>query len=116
MSVVAKGLEGIIANESKLSKVEGLEGKLSYLGYTIDDLVEHASFEEVIYLLHRGKLPNKSELAELTETLRSQRSLPEGVVEFLEALPKTRARWTSSARVSPCSVSSILEKITRTAR
>ncbi len=61
MSVVAKGLEGIIANESKLSKVEGLEGKLSYLGYTIDDLVEHATFEEVVYLLHRGKLPNKSE-------------------------------------------------------
>ena len=88
MSVVAKGLEGIIANESKLSKVEGLEGKLSYLGYTIDDLVEHASFEEVVYLLHRGKLPNKSELAELTETLRSQRSLPEGVVEFLKSAPK----------------------------
>ena len=88
MSVVAKGLEGIIANESKLSKVEGLEGKLSYLGYTIDDLVEHASFEEVVYLLHRGKLPNKSELAELTETLRAQRSLPEGVVEFLKNAPK----------------------------
>ena len=31
MSVVAKGLEGIIANESKLSKVEGLEGKLTLM-------------------------------------------------------------------------------------
>lgn len=59
MSVVAKGLEGIIANESKLSKVEGLEGKLSYLGYTIDDLVEHSNFEEVVFLLHRGSFPPK---------------------------------------------------------
>ena len=48
MALAAKGLEGIIANESKLSNVQGLEGKLSYLGYTIDDLVEHTSFEEVI--------------------------------------------------------------------
>lgn len=85
---VAKGLEGIVANESKLSKVEGHEGKLSYLGYTIDDLVEHATFEEVLYLLHRGKLPNQSELTQLTETLRSQRSLPEGVVQFLKTAPK----------------------------
>ncbi|MFT4638448.1 MAG: citrate synthase [Verrucomicrobiales bacterium] len=88
MSVVAKGLEGIIANESKLSKVEGLEGKLSYLGYTIDDLVENATFEEVLYLLHRGKLPNKSELAELTGSLRAQRSLPQGVIDFLTSAPK----------------------------
>ncbi len=88
MSVVAKGLEGIIANESKLSKVEGLEGKLSYLGYTIDDLVEHSNFEEVVFLLHRGKLPTEKELAELTDTLRAQRSLPDGVIAFLKSAPK----------------------------
>ena len=88
MPNVARGLEGIVANESNLSKVEGLEGKLSYLGYTIDDLVEHSSFEEVIYLLHRGKLPTRSELNELTQTLRAQRSLPEGVIQFLTSAPK----------------------------
>ncbi len=87
MSVVAKGLEGIVANESKLSKVEGLEGKLSYLGYTIDDLVNNATFEEVIHLLHRGKLPNASELETLTNTLRELRSLPDGVIDFLTNAP-----------------------------
>ncbi len=88
MSVVAKGLEGIVANESKLSKVEGLEGKLSYLGLTIDDLVEHSTFEEVTHLLHRGKLPTESELESFTQTLRAQRSLPSGVIEFLQSAPK----------------------------
>ena len=88
MSVVAKGLEGIVANESKLSKVEGLEGKLSYLGYTIDDLVNNATFEEVVHLLHRGKLPNAAELETLTKTLREQRSLPDGVIAFLANAPK----------------------------
>ena len=47
MALAAKGLEGIIANESKLSNVQGLEGKLSYLGYTIDDLVEHTLLKKL---------------------------------------------------------------------
>ena len=88
MALVAKGLEGIVANESKLSNVQGSEGNLSYLGYTIDDLVENTSFEEVLYLLHRGQLPNRAELEELTSTLRANRSLPQGIIDFLKASPK----------------------------
>ena len=88
MSDYAKGLEGVIANESGLSKVEGLEGKLSYLGYSIDDLVEHTSFEEVTHLLHRGKLPNKAELTALESELRNDRDLPDGVVDYLKNAPK----------------------------
>ncbi|MDG2124491.1 MAG: citrate/2-methylcitrate synthase, partial [Verrucomicrobiales bacterium] len=87
MAVVAKGLEGIVANSSRLSEVNGAEGKLMYLGYSIDDLVEQCTFEEVVHLLHRGKLPNAAELAGLTETLRGQRSLPDGVIEFLKSAP-----------------------------
>jgi len=87
MSDYAKGLEGVIANESALSKVEGLEGKLSYLGYDIDDLVEHCNFEEVTYLLHRGKLPNASELAEFEQKLREDREVPQAVIEYLKSLP-----------------------------
>ena len=88
MSDYAKGLEGVVANESALSKVEGQEGRLSYLGYSIDDLVEHTSFEEVTHLLHRGKLPNAEELTALEQELRNDRDLPAGVVEFLKAAPK----------------------------
>ena len=92
MALAAKGLEGIIANESKLSNVQGLEGKLSYLGYTIDDLVEHTSFEEVIYLLHNGKLPNQSELENLTASLKSNRNLPDGIIDFL--------KWSKNKNIS----------------
>jgi citrate synthase len=87
MAVAAKGLEGIIANESKLSNVVGSEGNLSYLGYTIDELVGATTFEEVVHLLHRGKLPNPSELEALTTTLRSHRNLPEGIINFLKSAP-----------------------------
>ncbi len=86
--VVARGLEGIIANESKLSDVQGREGKLYYLGYPIDDLVENTTFEEIIHLLHVHKLPTRAELDRLTRTLRAQRSLPRGVIDFLTGAPK----------------------------
>lgn len=84
----AKGLEGVIANESKLSDVQGQAGVLRYLGYNIDDLAEKTTFEEVVHLLHMGRLPNRAELEKLTATLRSHRSLPQGVVDFVKGAPK----------------------------
>jgi citrate synthase len=88
MAVIAKGLEGIIANESALSLVDGKNGILIYRGYHIDDLVAHTTFEEVMYLLHRGKLPNQAELDGFTTTLREKRELPQGVIDFLKSAPK----------------------------
>lgn len=88
MSDYAKGLEGVIANESKLSNVEGLEGRLSYLGYHIDDLVESCCYEEVVFLLHRGKLPNQAELDTFKKELAGQRAIPDGVIAFLKSAPK----------------------------
>ena len=81
--LVAKGLEGVVANESRLSQVDGEKGTLCYLGYTIDDLVAHCSFEEVMFLLFKSKLPNQTELDSFTKQLRAQRELPEVVVKFL---------------------------------
>jgi citrate synthase len=88
--VVHRGLEGVYANESKLSDVQGDDGKLYYLGYNIDDLVEApVTFEEVIYLLHKHKLPTRSELEAVEAKLRARRSLPQGIIDFLTAAPKT---------------------------
>ena len=89
MPVTAKGLEGIVANSTRLSDVQGLEGKLIYVGYDIGELAGKASFEEVIHLLWHGHLPNKKELFDLTQNLRSRRELPLGVVRFLTRAPKT---------------------------
>ncbi|MEO0447801.1 MAG: citrate/2-methylcitrate synthase [Verrucomicrobiota bacterium] len=86
--IIARGLEGIIANESGLSDVQGQDGRLFYRGYTIDDLVENTSFEEVIHLLHRGALPTQGQLDDLRQELRSLRTLPEGILSFLREAPK----------------------------
>ena len=88
MSVIAKGLEGIVANSTRLSDVLGQEGTLIYAGYNINELAGKVSYEEIVYLLWYGHLPNAQQLAELTESLRSQRDLPEGVITFLKTAPK----------------------------
>lgn len=88
MPVIAKGLEGIVANSTRLSDVLGQEGILIYSGYNINELAGKATYEEIVYLLYHGHLPNARELAELKESLASQRELPDGVVNFLKNAPK----------------------------
>ena len=56
------GLEGIVATQSDICFIDGEVGILSYQGFNIHTLAEHATFEEVIYLLWHGQLPKQSEL------------------------------------------------------
>jgi 2-methylcitrate synthase len=87
MPVIAKGLEGIIANSTSLSDVLGKEGVLIYAGYDINELAGKATYEEIVYLLWHGALPNRPELDELKAKLRNERELPRGVVDFIKSTP-----------------------------
>jgi citrate synthase len=87
MPLVAKGLEGIVANTTAISDVRGDIGQLIYAGYDINELAGRVTFEEVIHLLWHGELPNTAQLEALTSKLRAQRSLPEAVVAFLKTVP-----------------------------
>jgi citrate synthase len=88
MSVISKGLEGVVATDTQLGDVRGQEGQLIYCGYDINELAGKASFEEVIYLLWHNKLPSRSELAELKKQLAAERQLPDQVIEFLRTSPR----------------------------
>lgn len=88
MAVVSKGLEGIVAAETRLGEVKGAEGILFYCGYDINELAGKVSYEEVVYLLFYQKLPNRAELDKLTTALRAERELPQGVIDYLLAAPK----------------------------
>ncbi|VVM06525.1 2-methylcitrate synthase [Methylacidimicrobium cyclopophantes] len=83
------GLAGITAGETALSTVgkEGLD--LTYRGYSIRDLAEGASFEEVVYLLLYGILPSRTELDRYKNLLLSLRDLPAALKTVLEQLPPT---------------------------
>ena len=84
----AKGLEGVVAAETRLSDVQGEAGELIYCGYNIHELAGNVSYEEVVHLLHENRLPNAQELAALKKTLAAERHLPEPVVAMLRSFPK----------------------------
>jgi citrate synthase len=84
----SKGLDGIIAAQTRLSDVRGEAGELIYAGYDINELAGKVTFEEVIHLLHWNHLPNRKELAELHATLAAERELPKGVVDILRLVPR----------------------------
>jgi citrate synthase len=85
------GLRNIAVADTKISSIDGENGKLIYRGYEILDLVNHSTFEETAYLLLFGELPRKRDLADFSHQLSESRSLPEPVVKNLMTRPK-RAR------------------------
>ena len=82
------GLRGQVAGETALCTVGKTGTGLTYRGYDITDLADNAQFEEVAYLLLRGKLPNQAELDAYKTKLKSLRNLPESLKLVLEQIPK----------------------------
>ncbi|OGK80310.1 MAG: citrate synthase [Candidatus Rokubacteria bacterium RBG_16_73_20] len=84
------GLEDVVVSTSDICLIDGNEGRLVYRGYDVDELVEHSSFEEVVYLLWHGGLPTRKELVAHTRALAStaNRRLPPKLLAILRALPR----------------------------
>lgn len=81
---INKGLAGIVAFSTTKSFIDGQSGDLIYAGYHIDTLAENATFEEVCFLLWNDRLPNQDELDELHRKLRSERNLPQPVLNYIK--------------------------------
>jgi citrate synthase len=106
-SAYIPGLEGIVASQTAISMVDGANGRLVYQGYVIADLAENMSFEEVAFLLWKGRLPTRAELDALALELASSRALTQAATITLNArCPGTRTPWTSSGASFPCRGSS----------
>lgn len=96
-----KGLRETVAADTRISDIDGTTGRLWYVGYTIEDLAEHATFEEVVYLLHHLRLPTAGELRDLEAFLVAARE-PSG---FLAGLMPTFAAQASPMSMLRTSVS-----------
>lgn len=83
----AKGLAGVTAADTTLSRVEGQKGELIYRGYNIEDLGAKASFEEVVYLLWNGDLPTAGQLNAFKAALVSKRALPSAILRTMAEFP-----------------------------
>ena len=87
-SAVATGLRGVVAASSSIGDVNGEKGELIYQGLNIHDLATKSTFEEVVFLLWNGRLPNRAELDDLKKNLASSYEIPEWVRGPIEYFPK----------------------------
>lgn len=84
---IKKGLAGVIADETAVSKVNPETNSLLYRGYPVQELAATQPFEAVAYLLWHGELPTEAELEELRATERQHRALAPEVKDAIDRLP-----------------------------
>jgi citrate synthase len=84
----AAGLRGVVAATSSIGDVDGEQGILIYEGYDIHDLARNSTFEEIVFLLWHGRLPQRAELDELKASLSQCYELPAELLELMRAFPR----------------------------
>jgi citrate synthase len=83
----ARGLENVVVASTRLSAIDGNAGRLSYAGYSIGDLAEQATFEEIVYLLWHGELPSAPQLDALKARLATERVLSAEELALVRGIP-----------------------------
>ena len=102
---VHSGLEGIVAEATRLSKVDGLAGRLTIAGYEVEELAPQAEFEQVAYLLWYGQLPSAQELSHLKSDLSARRRLPSATWALLREAAKSSAPAMDVLRMAAATLS-----------
>ena len=95
---IDKGLEGVVACTTRISSI--IDATLTYRGYTIEDLAENSTFEEVVFLLWNDRQPTKAELEKLRKDLGNAMTLSPSFVEAIKNLPTKNVHpmsWLRSA-------------------
>jgi citrate synthase/2-methylcitrate synthase len=86
---IRKGLAGVVADTTAISKVNPDTNSLLYRGYPVQELAARCSVEQVAYLLWHGELPTPEQLAALEEEGRALRALPQQVRAAIDLVPTT---------------------------
>ena len=84
---IRKGLVGVVADVSAVSKVMPETNSLTYRGYAVQDLAEECSFEEVAYLLWNGELPDAAQLAAFRKEEAANRAISPALLQVIQAFP-----------------------------
>ena len=90
MTDIARGLQGVVLTQTRLSRVEGEAGRLTIAGFPLEDLAPNADYEEVIHLLWFDRLPTRPELGALRAKMAASRDLPAPTLAVLQAAAKAK--------------------------
>jgi len=83
------GLEGIVIAATTISNVDGIRGELVYAGYMLEELIDrNCSYEDVVHLFLRGRLPSPAESQSFAVDLASKRALSPALERMIDAIPR----------------------------
>jgi citrate synthase len=105
MTVINSGLEGVIAAETRLSRVNGQIGELIIGGFPLEELAAKATFEETVYLLWHDVLPDSDSLAIFQQALQAHRHLPAATLLLLESAAQARVNVMDALRMAASTLS-----------
>lgn len=98
-NIYAPGLEGIIAEETRLSYIDGIKGELIIGGFPLEVLAGQASFEEVVYLLWHNQLPTTNELDSFCAALVANQVLPDATLRLLSEVALAKKPVMDALRI-----------------
>ena len=107
--MVSSGLDGIVAATTSLSDVDGERGELVIAGYHIDQLAQHATFEEATWLLWNGELPSGAQLETFRTALARARELPASTFEILRDCARRQIDPMDALRIAAGTLSLVTD-------
>jgi citrate synthase len=103
--MASNGLDGVVAATTHLSHVDGERGELVIAGYQIDQLAEHATFEETTWLLWHGDLPSAAQLEKFRRSLATSREIPEATLALLRECARRHVDVMDALRMAAGTIS-----------
>jgi citrate synthase len=104
-SEINAGLEGVVVAATRISHVDGLAGKLTIAGFSVETIAPNATCEEMLWLLWNDALPNPKHLRELCDALAASRALPDIVYDFLRGAAKKKVHGMDALRMAASALS-----------
>jgi len=108
----SSGLEGVVAASTQLSLVDGERGELVIAGYRIDELAEHATFEETTWLLWEGSLPSPDRLRAFGAALAAERRLEDLTLAVLRDCARRRVATMDALRAAAGTIAPAADEAT----
>lgn len=99
------GLQGVVAAKTRLSSVDGQRGELIIAGFPLEEIAPNATFEEMVYLLWNGALPNATQLADFCQRLAAYRTLPAFTIDLLRTAAEQRVPTMDVLRMGASTIS-----------
>jgi len=106
MTAAPRGLDGVVAVQTRLSHVDGENGILIIGGYELGALAGRVTFEEAAHLLWTGHLPGPSEAAALPAEMAGLRAIPDSATAIVREAAARRAPPIDALRMA-CSTLSL---------